>query len=220
MLWVASNQIANTSAVALTGSSVLNLNGFSDSIGSLSLSAGTVQTGAGLLTLKAASFRSPHSCSKVARRAPAPACSPSPAYSALLAQAGTAKLFTALCTGASTVNVTPTGARATAFFNTGQTLASLTIGNGGVVILDNEPIPSPPLPFDKSAIAETQPVPEPGALTLLALGAAGLLARRSHRRPKTKPRSGQMRGQRQAAQARFTSSPRVLRWPVFARRNF
>ena len=218
MLWVASNQIANTAPVALSGTGVLNVNGFSDSIGSLSLSAGTVQTGAGLLTLKAASFRSPHSCSKVARRAPAPACSPSPAYSALLAQAGTAKLFTALCTGASTVNVTPTGARATAFFNTGQTLASLTIGNGGVV--NNEPLPSLLLPFDESAIAETQPVPEPGALILLALGAAGLLARRSHRRPKTKPRSGQMRGQRQAAQARFTSSPRVLRWPVFARRNF
>ena len=51
VVWQAGNQIANTSAVALTGNSVLNLNGFSDSIGSLSLSAGTVQTGAGVLTL-------------------------------------------------------------------------------------------------------------------------------------------------------------------------
>ena len=51
VVWQAGNQIANTSAVSLTAFSVLNLNGFSDSIGSLSLSAGTVQTGAGVLTL-------------------------------------------------------------------------------------------------------------------------------------------------------------------------
>ena len=92
-------------------------------------------------------------------------------YSALLAQAGTTKLFTPLGTGTSTVNVTPSGASATVNFNTSQTLASLTIGNGGVVNLATEPAPAPPLPFDELASAPAQGVPEPGALILLMLGA-------------------------------------------------
>ena len=99
-------------------------------------------------------------------------------YTALLAQAGTTKLFSALGTGTSTVNVTPTGASATVNFNTSQTLASLTIGNGGVVNLTSEPAPAPPLPFDDLTKNPTQPVPEPCALSLLAAGCAILFRRR------------------------------------------
>ena len=99
-------------------------------------------------------------------------------YSALLAQAGMTKLFTPLGTGISTVNVTPTGASAIVNFSASQTLASLTIGNGGVVNLTNEPAPAPPLPFDELVSSPTQPVPEPGSASLIVIGAALLGLRR------------------------------------------
>ena len=99
-------------------------------------------------------------------------------YSALLAQVGTTKLFTPLGTGTSTVNVTPTGASATVAFNTSQTLAALSIGNGGMVILDAEPVPAPPPSFEESALAETQAVPEPGVVALLIAGLCLPLSRR------------------------------------------
>lgn len=47
----ANHQIADTSAVSVLGSGVLDLNGLADTIGSLSLSGGVVQTGVGTLAL-------------------------------------------------------------------------------------------------------------------------------------------------------------------------
>jgi autotransporter-associated beta strand protein len=47
----AANQIANTSAVTVNNSGVFNLNNFSDQIGSLSMTAGSVLTGTGRLIL-------------------------------------------------------------------------------------------------------------------------------------------------------------------------
>lgn len=51
----AANQINDNSAVALLSSGVLNLNGFSDTINSLTFTGGSVTTGAGTLTLTNAS---------------------------------------------------------------------------------------------------------------------------------------------------------------------
>lgn len=45
------NQIANNAAVSVTASGLLNLNGLAETIGALALTGGTVQTGAGTLTL-------------------------------------------------------------------------------------------------------------------------------------------------------------------------
>ena len=49
----AADQIADSAAVSLTAGSTLNLNGFNDAIGSLTLTGSSVQTGAGTLTLTA-----------------------------------------------------------------------------------------------------------------------------------------------------------------------
>ena len=70
------------------------------------------------------------------------------------------------------------------YFTVSQTLASLTIGDGGYAALTSTPPPAPPEAFgavEFGAGTGVAPVPEPGALGLLTLGALGLLGRR--RRP-------------------------------------
>ena len=106
-------------------------------------------------------------------------------YTSLLAQAGTVDLETAVGTGASSVNVTPAAGIATVNFHASQRLASLTIGNGGVVTLGTPDISSgglaytPPAPDGEIAQspepAASQSVPEPGVLSLLLTGVSGLL---------------------------------------------
>ena len=88
----------------------------------------------------------------------------------------------------STVNVNDTN---TTYFTASQTLAALNIADGGTVILTDildvpPPAPAPELAplFDaglganEAAVAA---VPEPGAIGLLLLGAAGMLGRRRRR---------------------------------------
>ena len=104
-------------------------------------------------------------------------------YSSLLAQAGTVDLETAVGTGSASVTVAPLAGTATVNFNESQRLASLTIGNGGVVNVnaDNSSYGSesaPPLFQNNGAVAETRGVPEPGSLSLLLPGACGFLLRR------------------------------------------
>ena len=213
-----SNNIGNATPVTVNSSGLLDLNNFDDTIPALTLNAGVVFTGTGLLTvtgpidvLNSANsaiidghlslgggvrivtvadgsgsfdlfiFASIASGSLTKAGAGTLAITGPQTYSTLLAQAGTTKLFTALGTGASTVNVTPTGASATVNFNTSQTLASLTIGNGGVVNVFDEPAPSPPEPFDEFASSPAQPVPEPGSSALLLGVITALLARSRYR---------------------------------------
>ncbi len=104
-------------------------------------------------------------------------------YSSLLTQAGTVDLETAVGTGSASVTVAPLTGTATINFNESQRLASLTIGNGGVVNVNahNSSYDSqfaPPLFQNNGALADTRGVPEPGALSLLLLGACGFLLRR------------------------------------------
>ena len=104
-------------------------------------------------------------------------------YSSLLAQAGTVDLETAVGTGSASVTVAPLTGTATINFNESQRLASLTIGNGGVVNVNSDVSSydsesAPPLFQNNGALTETRGVPEPGALSLLLLGACGFLLRR------------------------------------------
>ena len=101
-------------------------------------------------------------------------------YASLLAQAGTVNLETAVGTGASTVTVAPAAGSATVNFDASQRLASLTIGNGGVVNLNAQYLPSEIesgalfSPDDGLAkLAESHGVPEPGALSLMLAAASG-----------------------------------------------
>ena len=79
----------------------------------------------------------------------------------------------------STVNVNGNTA-----FTVSQTLAALNIGAGGVAtvglpaLAEAPDLPAPAGDFVESIASPVQPVPEPGALGLLALGAMGLLGRR------------------------------------------
>ncbi len=262
----APNQIGNTTPVTVRSSGFLDLNNFDETIPSLGIEGGAVETGSGLLTVTgpidvlASNFSaniSGHLSLGGGVRTIAVAngsddfdmflnasitdgsitkagggllaITGPQSYSALLAQAGTTKLFTPLGSGTSTVNVTPTGASAMVDFNTSQTLASLTIGNGGVVNLENEPVPAPPGPFgdetgavilalnantgttnigadetlaalniadgatvtigaipppappfggeELPAGSPSLPVPEPGSLSLLAIGVSALIGR-------------------------------------------
>ena len=212
---LASNQIGNATPVTVNNSGLLDLNNFDDTISSLMLDRGTVETDSGLLTVVGpidvlagngnANIHGHLSLgggvrtitvadgsssldliidatiengSIVKAGAGELAITNTQTYSALLAQAGATILFTPLGTGTSTVNVTPSGASATVNFSTSQTLAALTIGNGGVVNVFEQSAPAPPLPFDELVSSPTQPVPEPGALSLLLLGTALLGLRR------------------------------------------
>ena len=108
-------------------------------------------------------------------------------YLSLLAQAGTVDVESAIGTGASSVTVAPTAGTATVNFEASQQLASLTIGNGGIVTLD-APALAPPaapdarlLPNDNFAnipADASQSVPEPGALNLLLMCAGAFFLRR------------------------------------------
>ena len=114
-------------------------------------------------------------------------------YSSLLAQVGTVNLETALGTGASSVTVAPTAGTATVNFDASQRLASLTIGNGGIVKLNSgtaAPAPASAAPllsnddFATIPVEASQSVPEPGALNFLLLGASAFFLRR-----RSKPRA-------------------------------
>ena len=108
-------------------------------------------------------------------------------YDTLNANAGTTNLKNTLGTGTSTINVS--GILNT---NTSQTLAVLNITDGGIFTLDSAlPAPAPaPAPAEGGVdfggadatstqlAAGTAAVPEPGSLSLLALGALALLRRR------------------------------------------
>jgi hypothetical protein len=76
----------------------------------------------------------------------------------------------------STINANSSGGT---YLGSDQTLTALNIGPGGVVVVD-EPLPAPAA--DEPALAMTSEgapaVPEPGSLSLLMLGALGLLFRR------------------------------------------
>ena len=111
-------------------------------------------------------------------------------YASLLAQAGTVDLETAVGTGASSVTVAPTSGSATVNFNESQRLTSLTIGNGGIVNL-NEHNPSSNGGYDSQLFAKdsganisalahgaSQGVPEPGSLSLMIVSSLFLLRRR------------------------------------------
>ncbi len=115
-------------------------------------------------------------------------------YSSLLAQAGSVNLETAVGTGTSSVTVAPIAGTATVNFNTGQQLASLTIGNGGVVNVNAQSSPSYNeygsqfFPTDSlAAVAESaggssRAVPEPGATNFLLMSAPALLFLRRRKR--------------------------------------
>ena len=113
-------------------------------------------------------------------------------YSSLLAQDGTIDLETPVGTGTSTVTITPTAGTATVNFDASQRLASLTIGDGGIVTLDaaadlpparvNNSESSPN--DDAATLAESQGVPEPGSLSLMFLGVSALLLRSRSKRAK------------------------------------
>lgn len=117
-------------------------------------------------------------------------------YASLLAQAGTVDLESAVGTGTSSVTVTPTAGSATVNFNASQRLASLTIGNGGVVNV-NAQDPGSGDPYetllhqgdDLAQIAKSDgsvgnglAVPEPGSLSLMLMGASGSLVLRRRKR--------------------------------------
>ncbi len=148
---------ANASVTAAAGGTV----NFTGTIGG---SGGITKIGAGLVDFKAASNLS--------------------GLTKLTATEGTTDLHTALGTGTSTISVTPSTGTAALDIFVSQTLASLTIGNGGVVTITAPPPPAefapgfevPGSDFTGSAVA----VPEPGAGILLLGGLTSLLG--LHRR--------------------------------------
>jgi autotransporter-associated beta strand protein len=96
----------------------------------------------------------------------------------LLIENGTAVAAIAGALGTGAVSVSPLPSdTATLTINASQTISSLTIGDGGVVVINA----APPAP-DEAALA-TVAVPEPGGAALLAFGALGLLGRRRQQRP-------------------------------------
>ena len=110
-------------------------------------------------------------------------------YSSLLAQAGTVNLETPLGTGTSSITVAPAAGTATMDFDANQRLASLTIGNGGIVnlnagaaapapALDAQLLPIFAMERDDLRTDASQSVPEPGALNLLLVGASAFFLRR------------------------------------------
>ena len=122
----------------------------------------------------------------------------------LTATGGVTNLATPLGTGNSAVTVAPASASgATVNFGSSQTLASLVIGNLGVVTLTASPAPgfaealepaTPDLVTGEIGVAQapelasgfeglgeagsSAAVPEPGSIGLLLAGALGFLARR------------------------------------------
>ena len=98
-------------------------------------------------------------------------------YASLLAQAGTVDLETPVGTGTSSVTVAPASGMATVNFNESQRLASLTIGNGGIVNL-NEQIPSSDGGYDSQLLSDdgiSQSIPEPGPWSLMVASVFFLL---------------------------------------------
>ena len=115
-------------------------------------------------------------------------------YAALLAQSGTVDLETALGTGASSVTVAPAAGTATVNLESDQRLASLTIGNGGVVNV-SAPVSSRDDEYNSQLLADRgfeniassgssfgQNVPEPGALNLVLMSVPALLSLRRKKR--------------------------------------
>ena len=112
-------------------------------------------------------------------------------YASLTVHQGTADLEPALGTGSASVNVSAVSGSAFLNFETDQRLASLTIGNGGVVTLTgpgsssdlSDTSPSPPFhaEFAEENIGNgggAQNVPEPRAGMLLVVSITTLLAAR------------------------------------------
>ncbi len=112
-------------------------------------------------------------------------------YAALTTHQGTVDLETALGTGSASVSVTRTAGTATVNFEASQTLASLAIGDGGIVALlapgsalnseDNGTSPIVLREFLAEPVGPgsgAQAVPEPGAGIMILLSCATLLARR------------------------------------------
>ena len=102
-------------------------------------------------------------------------------FSALEVHGGTLNLGTALNTPAgSTIDVTPTSGTASLNIGASQTLASLTIGAGGVVTLTSTlPPPAPEFAGDDfPGGGAAAPVPEPGSAGLLLGGILTLLGLR------------------------------------------
>ena len=112
-------------------------------------------------------------------------------YASLTVHQGTADLETALGTGSASVNVSAVSGSAFLNFETDQRLASLTIGNGGVVTLtgpgssselsDTSPSPLFPAEFAEENLGNgggAQNIPEPGAGMLLLVSITTLLAAR------------------------------------------
>ncbi len=89
-------------------------------------------------------------------------------YDTLTTNAGTTNVNGAFTSGTATVN-----ADATTNFGVSQTLFALNIGTGAVVAMNQTPAFA-----DFGAAAGASAVPEPGALSLLLLGALGCLSRR------------------------------------------
>ena len=94
-------------------------------------------------------------------------------YTTLNANGGITHVDSVLGTGSATVN-----ASAELDFSVSQTLAALTIGDGGVVILGSGS--GAAAARERGAVAAA--VPEPGSLNLLMLGVLGILGRRRSRR--------------------------------------
>ena len=115
-------------------------------------------------------------------------------YASLTVHQGTVDLETPLGTGAASVNLSPVSGSAFLNFETDQRLASLTIGNGGVVTLTGPGSPSDaidsiasPLLFaeyEEEKIGQgggAQSVPEPSAGMLLVVSITTLLAGRGRK---------------------------------------